>query len=65
MTTTKPVMKEIVEKLEAEGVRDKVIVMIGGAPISEKYCLEIGADFYAKDAATAATIAKEKVTRVS
>jgi 5-methyltetrahydrofolate--homocysteine methyltransferase len=65
LTTTKPVMEEIVEKLEAEALRDKVIVMVGGAPISDKYCTDIGADFYAKDAATAASIAKEHVMKVS
>ena len=62
LTTTMPVMEKIVKKLEEEGVRDDVIVMVGGAPITEKYCQDIKADAYAKDAATAASIAKEKVS---
>jgi len=65
LTTTKPVMEKIVDKLEADGLRDEVIVMVGGAPISDKYCKDIRADFYAKDAATAASVAKEQVMKVS
>jgi 5-methyltetrahydrofolate--homocysteine methyltransferase len=62
LTTTMPVMEKVVKKLEEEGIRDDVIVMIGGAPITEKYCQDIKADIYAKDAATAASTAKEKVS---
>lgn len=62
LTTTMPQMKKTIEVLEESGLRDQVVVMIGGAPITDKYAEEIGADAYSKDAATAATIAKEKVS---
>lgn len=59
LTTTMPAMKDTIEALEAEGVRDKVRVMIGGAPVTQNYCDEIGADGYAPDAASAVDKAKE------
>ncbi len=62
LTTTMPVMEKVVNKLEEEGLRDDVIIMIGGAPITDKYCQKIKADAYAKDAATAATEAKAMVS---
>lgn len=61
LTTTMPQMEKTIEVLEESGLRDQVVVMIGGAPITDKYAEEIGADAYSKDAATAATIAKEKL----
>ncbi|MFP4017309.1 MAG: corrinoid protein, partial [Halanaerobiales bacterium] len=61
LTTTMPQMKLIINELERFRLRNQVIVMIGGAPVTEKYAKEIGADAYAKDAATAATIARERV----
>ncbi len=54
LTTTMPRMKDIVIALQSAGLRDKVKVMIGGAPVTEQYALDIGADFYAPDAALAA-----------
>ncbi|MFW6381776.1 MAG: cobalamin-dependent protein, partial [Bacillota bacterium] len=62
LTTTMPEMENVVKKLEEEGIRDQVVVMVGGAPVTDKYCAEIKADAYAKDAATAATLAKERVS---
>lgn len=62
LTTTMPRMKDTITALEEAGLRDQVIVMIGGAPVTDKYAEEIGADSYSKDAATAATMAKEKVS---
>jgi methylmalonyl-CoA mutase cobalamin-binding domain/chain len=59
LTTTMPVMGEVVKAAEAAGIRDKVKIMVGGAPVSEEYCRQIGADAYAADAATAAQIAVE------
>lgn len=59
LTTTMPYMQTVVEELEKRGVRDKYTVMIGGAPINDKFCQEIGADLYTPDAATAAEKAKE------
>ena len=50
MTTTMRVMGEVIGSLEQEGLRDKVTVLIGGAPTSQEFADEIGADFYCKDA---------------
>ena len=59
LTTTMPSMKTTIEALEAAGVRDQVKTMIGGAPITQNYADEIGADGYAPDAASAVDKAKE------
>ena len=59
LTTTMGVMEEVVKAAEEAGIRDKVKIMIGGAPINQEYCDKIGADAYAVDAATAADIAAE------
>lgn len=59
LTTTMPAMKDTIEALKSEGVRDKTCVMIGGAPVTQNYCDEIGADGYAPDAASAVDKAKE------
>ena len=59
LSITMPAMKETIETLEAAGLRDKVKVMIGGAPVTEKYSREITADSYAPDAATAVVAAKK------
>lgn len=61
LTTTMPVMAEVVKAVEAAGIRDKVKIMIGGAPITQEYCDSIGADYYADDAASAAMCAAEIV----
>jgi len=53
LTTTMPSMKDTIDALEEAGVRDKVKVMIGGAPVTQNYADEIGADGYAPDAASA------------
>ncbi len=62
LTTTMPNMKEVMTSLESAGERDKFKVMIGGAPVTDNYAQEIGADRYTPDAATAATVAKELVS---
>jgi 5-methyltetrahydrofolate--homocysteine methyltransferase len=59
LTTTMPSMKTTIEALKAAGVRDRVAVMIGGAPVTQKYADDIGADIYAPDAPSAARKAKE------
>ena len=59
LTTTMPVMGEVVKAAEAAGIRDKVKIMIGGAPVSQEFCDSIGADAYTPDAATAAIRACE------
>ena len=57
LTTTMGVMADVVKAAEAAGIRDKVKIMIGGAPISQEYCDKIGADCYTVDAASAADAA--------
>lgn len=59
LTTTMPVMKEVVEELRRRGVREKVKVMVGGAPLTESFAEEIGADGYAATAAHAVDAAKK------
>jgi 5-methyltetrahydrofolate--homocysteine methyltransferase len=59
LTTTMPGMKTVIESLKSAGVREKVKTMIGGAPVTQQYADEIGADGYAPDAASAADKAKE------
>ncbi|MBQ2118676.1 MAG: corrinoid protein [Clostridia bacterium] len=54
LTTTMGVMAKVVEEAEKAGIRDKVKIMIGGAPVTEDFCREIGADAYTPDAASAA-----------
>ncbi len=61
LTTTMPVMKDIVDGLESAGIRDKVKVLVGGAPVTEEYAKEIGADGYGSDAGSAVRIAKSLV----
>jgi 5-methyltetrahydrofolate--homocysteine methyltransferase len=50
LTTTMPKMKEVIESLVEAGVRKSVKVMVGGAPVTEKFAKDIGADGYAPDA---------------
>ena len=59
LTTTMPRMKDIVLALKAARLRDMVKVMIGGAPVTEEYATNIGADIYAPDAASAAQRARQ------
>jgi len=57
LTTTMLQQKKLVEALESAGLRDKVKVMVGGAPVTDRYAKEIGADGYAEDAISAVDIA--------
>ena len=59
LTTTMPMMGKTVEALKEAGVRDQVKVMIGGAPITQQFCDEVGADYYTEDAAACANKAEE------
>jgi 5-methyltetrahydrofolate--homocysteine methyltransferase len=61
LTTTMPRMKDVVAALKDAGMRDKVKVMVGGAPITQKYAIDIGADGFAQDASRAAAEAKRLV----
>lgn len=59
LTITMEVMADVVKAAESAGIRDKVKIMIGGAPITEEFCNRIGADKYTSDAASAADAAVE------
>ena len=61
LTTTMNVMADVVKAAENAGIRDKVKIMIGGAPVTELFCKQIGADIYTPDAATAASVAADLV----
>ncbi|MBE6819781.1 MAG: cobalamin-binding protein [Ruminococcaceae bacterium] len=59
LTTTMEVMADVVKAAENAGIRDKVKIMVGGAPVTEEFCNQIGADKYTSDAASAADAAVE------
>ncbi len=59
LTTTMDVMADVVKCAENAGIRDKVKIMVGGAPVTEEFCVQIGADKYTSDAASAADAAVE------
>ncbi len=59
LTTTMEVMADVVKQAEAAGIRDKIKIMVGGAPVTEEFCKQIGADKYTSDAASAADAAVE------
>lgn len=63
LTTTMVAMKASVEALVSAGVRDRVKVMVGGAPVTQKFADEIGADIYGADASSAARLAREALAR--
>lgn len=58
LTTTMMGMKDVIDALKAAGIRDQVKVMVGGAPVTQAFADEIGADCYTLDAASAAKAAK-------
>ena len=62
LTTTMPMFKANINAIEKAGLRDKVVIMVGGAPVTQEYADVCGADGYAADAATAGRRAKEFVT---
>lgn len=59
LTTTMPMMEEVVKAMKAAGIRDQVKIMVGGAPVTQEYCNQIGADYYTDDGASCANKAKE------
>lgn len=61
LTTTMPNMRATIEALKAAGLRDKVKVLVGGAPLTEEYARKIGADGYSSDASKAVAVAKTLV----
>jgi corrinoid protein of di/trimethylamine methyltransferase len=62
LTTTMPMLGEIVKAAKEAGIRDKVKIMVGGAPVNQEYCDRIGADIYTPDAASAADAAVAALT---
>jgi len=63
LTTTMPYMKVVIDTLVEKGLRDEVIVLVGGAPLNEEFGREVGADAYCRDAAVAVETAKELIHR--
>ena len=57
LTTTMTVMKDVVKEAQDKGVRDKLKIMVGGAPVTQAFCDSIEADYFAPDAATASEVA--------
>ncbi len=58
LTTTMPYMATVIERLQAEGLRDRITVLVGGAPLNSAFAEDIGADRYCKDAAEAVDAAR-------
>jgi 5-methyltetrahydrofolate--homocysteine methyltransferase len=63
LTTTMPVMKTVIEELSKAGLREKVQVLVGGAPVTAAFAKQIGADAYAPDAASAIEVARQLAAR--
>jgi corrinoid protein of di/trimethylamine methyltransferase len=61
LTTTMPEMQKVIEALQSEGLRDRVKVLVGGAPIDQKFAEQIGADGYGEDAVEAVQLARQLV----
>ncbi len=59
LTTTMPYMKTVIDELKARGIRDRYIILVGGAPVNEEFAKAIGADAYCRDAAVAVETAKK------
>jgi 5-methyltetrahydrofolate--homocysteine methyltransferase len=59
LTTTMPAMKEVIEILKEDGKRDKFKIIVGGAPVTQKFASDIGADGYAPDAASAVELCRK------
>lgn len=65
LTTTMENMQEVIDKLNEKALREKYIVMVGGAPVNESFAKQIGADYYTPDAASAAETAKQAVLKIA
>jgi 5-methyltetrahydrofolate--homocysteine methyltransferase len=63
LTITMMGMKRVLENLRAEGLRDRIVAMVGGAPVTQAFAREIGADGYAHDAVSAVSMAKDLLAR--
>lgn len=62
LTTTMNYMKDVIEALKADGLRDKVKVMVGGAPVTALFAEQVGADGYSEDASEAVALARHLVS---
>jgi 5-methyltetrahydrofolate--homocysteine methyltransferase len=63
LTTTMPYMKVVIDTMIEQGIRDDLIVLVGGAPLNEEFGKAIGADAYCRDAAVAVETAKAFMAR--
>ena len=63
LTTTMPYMKVVIDTLKQKGLRDKYIVLVGGAPLNEEFATAVGADAYCRDAAVAVETAKAMIAQ--
>src|SRR5665213_2825560 len=63
LTTTMPMFKANINAIEKAGLRDKVIVMVGGAPVTQEYADAVGADGYSADASSAVRLAKDLIQK--
>jgi 5-methyltetrahydrofolate--homocysteine methyltransferase len=63
LTVTMPAMKTIIEALKSAGVRDRIKVLVGGAPVTQQYADEIGADGYGDSATTAVSLARKLINK--
>jgi methylmalonyl-CoA mutase cobalamin-binding domain/chain len=63
LTTTMPYMKTVIEALKTKGIRNDIIVLVGGAPVNEQFAESVGADAYCRDAAVAVETAKRLLTQ--
>jgi len=59
LTTTMPYMRVVIDTLKEAGIRDQIVVLVGGAPLNEAFAEDIGADAYCRDAAIAVETAKK------
>ena len=65
LTTTMPYMKVVIQALKDKGIRDELVVLVGGAPLNEEFAMSVGADAYCRDAAVAVETAQSFMKRRS
>lgn len=65
LTTTMPYMKTVIQALKDKGIRDELVVLVGGAPLNEEFAMSVGADAYCRDAAVAVETAQTFMKRRS
>ncbi len=63
LTTTMPYMKVVIDALASKGIREQIVVLVGGAPLNEEFAASVGADAYCRDAAVAVETAKAFMQR--